>query len=64
MVDCVALPKCEMSDTKQSPTNSYYKFVNSLLEGEDLKTKLLETGEKELVEASPMDKVKRVLLER
>lgn len=43
--------------------NSYYKFVNSLLEGEDLKAKLLETGERELVEASPMDKARKVLRE-
>jgi ribA/ribD-fused uncharacterized protein len=36
---------------------SYYKFVNSLLEKEDLKAQLLKTGERELVEASPMDKI-------
>jgi ribA/ribD-fused uncharacterized protein len=36
---------------------SYWKFVNSLKEGEDLKAMLLETGERELVEASPMDKI-------
>jgi len=36
---------------------SYYKFVNTLLEGEDLKAQLLKTGESELVEASPMDKI-------
>jgi ribA/ribD-fused uncharacterized protein len=36
---------------------NYYKFVNSLVEGEDLKAKLLETGERELVEASPLDRI-------
>jgi ribA/ribD-fused uncharacterized protein len=36
---------------------SYYKFSNSLLEGEDLKARLLKTGGRELVEASPMDKI-------
>lgn len=36
---------------------SYHKFVNSLKEGEDLKALLLETGRRELVEASPMDRI-------
>jgi ribA/ribD-fused uncharacterized protein len=36
---------------------SYHKFANSLKEGEDLKGMLLETGERELVEASPMDRI-------
>jgi len=36
---------------------SYWKFVNSLKEGEDLKGMLLATGDREIVEASPMDKI-------
>src|SRR4051812_2055968 len=36
---------------------SYYKFQNSLLEGEDLKAQLMKTGNKYLVEASPMDRI-------
>ena len=36
---------------------SYWKFVNSLKEGEDLKGMLMGTGDRELVEASPMDKI-------
>lgn len=36
---------------------SYYKFANSLLSGENLKKKLLSTGERELVEASPEDRI-------
>jgi ribA/ribD-fused uncharacterized protein len=36
---------------------SYYKFAKSLLKGEDLKAQLLETRDRELVEASPMDKI-------
>ena len=36
---------------------SYHKFANSLKEGEDLKAMLLETGERDLVEASPMDRI-------
>ena len=36
---------------------SYWKFVNSLKEGEDLRVMLMGTGERELVEASPMDKI-------
>jgi len=36
---------------------SYYKFENSLKEGEDLKGMLLGTGKRELVEASPMDRI-------
>ena len=36
---------------------SYWKFVNSLKEGEDLKAMLLTTGDREIVEASPMDKI-------
>lgn len=36
---------------------SYHKFANSLKEGEDLKGMLLKTGERELVEASPMDRI-------
>jgi len=35
---------------------SFYKFVN-LVEGEDLKGMLLKTGDRELVEASPMDRI-------
>jgi ribA/ribD-fused uncharacterized protein len=34
---------------------SYYKFKNSLLEEENLEEKLLGSGERELVEASPFD---------
>ena len=36
---------------------NYHKFVHSLKTGEDLKAMLLETGDKELVEASPMDRI-------
>lgn len=36
---------------------SYFKFVNSSKEGEDLKGILMETGDRELVEASPMDRI-------
>jgi len=38
---------------------SYYKFKNALekVEGRELKVMLLETGEKELVEASPYDRI-------
>ncbi|KAG0649861.1 Riboflavin biosynthesis intermediates N-glycosidase [Hyphodiscus hymeniophilus] len=36
---------------------SFYKFVNAVMEGEDLKQILLGTGDRELVEASPMDKI-------
>jgi ribA/ribD-fused uncharacterized protein len=37
---------------------SYHKFMHSLApDREELKRKLLETGERELVEASPFDKV-------
>lgn len=36
---------------------SYFKFVNSLKEDEDLKGMLMETGDRELVEASPMDRI-------
>lgn len=36
---------------------SYYKFAHSLLEDEDLKEKLLSTGDKELCEASPLDRI-------
>lgn len=36
---------------------SYYKFVNSLKEGEDLKALLLATGDREIVEASPVDRI-------
>jgi len=36
---------------------SYHKFVNSLLEKEDLKTLLLETGDRELVEVSPYERI-------
>jgi len=35
----------------------YHKFVNSLLKEEDLKAQLLKTGDRELVEASPMDRI-------
>lgn len=35
---------------------SYHKFVHSLVEW-DIKAKLLETGDRELVEASPFDKI-------
>jgi ribA/ribD-fused uncharacterized protein len=36
---------------------SYFKFVNSLKMDEDLKSMLMETGDRELVEASPMDRI-------
>jgi ribA/ribD-fused uncharacterized protein len=36
---------------------SYYKFKHSLLEMEDLKAKLLATGDRELVETSPVDRI-------
>lgn len=36
---------------------SYHKFKHSLLEKEDLKAMLLSTGDRELVEASPYDRI-------
>jgi ribA/ribD-fused uncharacterized protein len=36
---------------------SYHKFAHSLVEEEDLKAKLLATGDGELVEASPRDRI-------
>jgi ribA/ribD-fused uncharacterized protein len=36
---------------------SYHKFKHSLLETEDLKAMLLATGDRELVEASPVDRI-------
>jgi hypothetical protein len=36
---------------------SYHKFMHSLLETEDLKAKLLATGNRELVETSPIDRI-------
>ncbi len=36
---------------------NWNKFVNSKLEGEDIKGELLETGDRELVEASPFDRI-------
>jgi len=36
---------------------SYHKFKHSLLETEDLKAKLLATGDRELVETSPVDRI-------
>jgi ribA/ribD-fused uncharacterized protein len=37
--------------------DSYYKFKHSLLETEDLKAKLLATGDRELVETSPVNRI-------
>jgi hypothetical protein len=36
---------------------SCYKFKHSLLETEDLKAKLLATGDRELVETSPVNRI-------
>jgi ribA/ribD-fused uncharacterized protein len=36
---------------------SYHKFAHSLHESEDLKSMLLSTGNRELVEASPKDRI-------
>lgn len=36
---------------------SYHKFMHSLADGEDLKAMLLKTGDRELVEASPRDRI-------
>lgn len=36
---------------------SYHKFVHSLVEDENLKEKLLATGDTELIEASPTDRI-------
>jgi len=36
---------------------SYNKFKHSLFEDEDLKAKFLATGDKELVETSPVDRI-------
>jgi ribA/ribD-fused uncharacterized protein len=36
---------------------SYHKYKHSLVENEDLKAKFLATGDRELVETSPVDRI-------